>query len=63
MGKICRKWEGGLNGYARKGNRGNLANEVEEAFIDADAKDYEDMATDCYETHEQSSGVSNISAS
>jgi predicted transposase YbfD/YdcC len=48
--------QGGDYVLALKGNQGNLANEVEEAFIDADAKDYEDMATDFYETHERGHG-------
>jgi hypothetical protein len=29
---------------------------LEEAFIDADAKDYQDMATDFYETYERGHG-------
>jgi predicted transposase YbfD/YdcC len=41
---------------ALKGNQGNLAEEVEEAFIEADARGYQDMATDFYETTEPGHG-------
>lgn len=41
---------------ALKGNQGLLAEEVEEAFIDADAADYQGLDTDFYETHERGHG-------
>jgi predicted transposase YbfD/YdcC len=48
--------QGGDYVLALKGNQGKLAEEVEEAFIDADAKDYKDMATDRYETNDRGHG-------
>jgi len=56
--KIARKIveQGSEYLLALKGNRGILADEVEEAFIDADARDYEGMETDFYETAERSHG-------
>jgi predicted transposase YbfD/YdcC len=41
---------------ALKGNQGTLAAEVEEAFIDADAKDYRAVETDVLETIERGHG-------
>ena len=41
---------------ALKGNQGTLASEVEEAFIDADAKDYEGMESEFLETAEHGHG-------
>ena len=41
---------------ALKGNQSTLAEEVEEAFIDADARDYADMHVDVFETVEQGHG-------
>ena len=41
---------------ALKGNQETLAAEVEEAFIDADARDYVDMETDFFETVERGHG-------
>jgi predicted transposase YbfD/YdcC len=41
---------------ALKGNQGTLAEEVEEAFIDADAKDYAGMDSNFLETVEQGHG-------
>ncbi len=41
---------------ALKGNQSTLADEVEEAFIDADARDYKDMETDFFETSERGHG-------
>ena len=48
--------QGGDYVLALKGNQGTLADEVEEAFIDADAKDYEGMVTDYHETSERGHG-------
>jgi predicted transposase YbfD/YdcC len=48
--------QGGDYVLALKGNQGKLAEEVEEAFIDADAQDYAGMATDYYETNERGHG-------
>ncbi len=48
--------QGGDYVLALKGNQGHLAEEVEEAFVDADAKDYQDMVTDYYETNERGHG-------
>jgi predicted transposase YbfD/YdcC len=48
--------QGGDYVLALKGNQGTLADEVEEAFIDADARDYKDMVMDYYETNERSHG-------
>jgi predicted transposase YbfD/YdcC len=48
--------QGGDYVLALKGNQETLADEVEEAFIDADAKDYKDMVTDYYETNERGRG-------
>jgi len=44
--------QGGDYVLALKGNQEALAAEVEEAFIDADAKDYADMPSDYVETLE-----------
>ena len=41
---------------ALKGNQSTLAEEVEEAFIDADARDYADVPVDVLETVEQGHG-------
>ena len=41
---------------ALKGNQSTLAEEVEEAFVDADAKDYADMDVDVFETVERGHG-------
>jgi predicted transposase YbfD/YdcC len=41
---------------ALKGNQSTLAEEVEEAFIDADARDYTDVPVDVLETVEQGHG-------
>ena len=41
---------------ALKGNQGTLSSAVEEAFIDADASDYEGMQSDYYETVERGHG-------
>jgi predicted transposase YbfD/YdcC len=41
---------------ALKGNQGRLAGEVEEAFIDADAKDYAGMDSQVFETSERGHG-------
>jgi predicted transposase YbfD/YdcC len=41
---------------ALKGNQGTLATEVEEAFIDADAKDYEGMDSEFLETVDRGHG-------
>ena len=41
---------------ALKGNQGTLATEVEEAFIDADARDYAGVDTQLHETHEHGHG-------
>jgi predicted transposase YbfD/YdcC len=48
--------QGGDYVLALKGNQGKLAEQVEEAFIDADAKDYKDMPMDFYETNERGHG-------
>ena len=48
--------QGGDYVLALKGNQGKLAEQVEEAFIDADAKDYNDMPMDFYETNERGHG-------
>jgi predicted transposase YbfD/YdcC len=48
--------QGGDYVLALKGNQEALAAEVEEAFIDADAKDYADMASDYVETVEHGHG-------
>ena len=48
--------QGGDYVLALKGNQGKLAEEVEETFIVADAKDYKDMATHFYETSERGHG-------
>jgi predicted transposase YbfD/YdcC len=48
--------QGGDYVLALKGNQEALATEVEEAFIDADAKDYADMPSDYVETVEQGHG-------
>lgn len=48
--------QGGDYVLALKGNQGALAAEVEEAFVDADAKDYAGMPTDCIETVERGHG-------
>ena len=48
--------QGGDSVLALKGNQGKLAEEVEEAFIDADAKDYNDVTTDYYEPNERRHG-------
>jgi predicted transposase YbfD/YdcC len=47
---------GGDYVLALKGNQGLLADEVEEAFIDADANDYQGLDTDYYETDERGHG-------
>jgi predicted transposase YbfD/YdcC len=41
---------------ALKGNQGTLAEQVEEAFIDADARDYEGVPSDYFETVERGHG-------
>ncbi len=48
--------QGGDYVLALKGNQGLLAEEVEEAFIDADANDYQGLDTDFHETHERGHG-------
>jgi predicted transposase YbfD/YdcC len=48
--------QGGDYVLALKGNQETLAAEVEEAFIDADARDYADMETDYFETVERGHG-------
>lgn len=48
--------QGGDYVLALKGNQGKLAEQVEEAFIDADAKDYNDMPMDFHETNERGHG-------
>lgn len=48
--------QGGDYVLALKGNQETLAAEVEEAFIDADGRDYVDMQTDCFETVERGHG-------
>ena len=48
--------QGGDYVLALKGNQGKLAEEVEEAFIDADARDYEGVASDYFETVERGHG-------
>jgi predicted transposase YbfD/YdcC len=48
--------QGGDYVLALKGNQETLAAEVEEAFIDADARDYADMETDFFETVERAHG-------
>jgi predicted transposase YbfD/YdcC len=50
--------EGGDYVLALKGNQGTLAAEVEEAFIDADAKDDAGLATEVVETVERGHGRS-----
>ena len=47
---------GGDYVLALKGNQSTLAAEVEEAFIDADARDYTGMATGFLHTHERGHG-------
>ena len=47
---------GGDYVLALKGNQSTLADEVEEAFVDADAKDYAGVASDYVETHERGHG-------
>lgn len=48
--------QGGDYVLALKGNQGKLEEEVEEAFIDADARDYEGVQSDHYETIERGHG-------
>jgi predicted transposase YbfD/YdcC len=48
--------QGGDYALALKGNQGTLAAEVEEAFIDADARDYAGVATEVVETVERGHG-------
>ena len=48
--------QGGDYVLALKGNQGTLAAEVEEAFIDADARDYAGVATEVLETVERGHG-------
>jgi predicted transposase YbfD/YdcC len=48
--------QGGRYVLALKGNQGTLAAEVEEAFIDADARDYVAVASEHLETIEQGHG-------
>lgn len=48
--------QGGDYVLALKGNQETLAVEVEEAFIDADARDYADMQSDVFETVERAHG-------
>jgi predicted transposase YbfD/YdcC len=43
---------------ALKGNQSSLCEQVEEAFIDADARDYEGVQSDYYETVERGHGRS-----
>ncbi|MBK1733650.1 ISAs1 family transposase [Thiococcus pfennigii] len=47
---------GGDYVLALKGNQGTLAEEVEEAFIDADAKDYAGLDAQVFETSERNHG-------
>jgi len=47
---------GGDYVLALKGNQGTLAEEVEEAFIDADAKDYAGLDAQAFETSEREHG-------
>ncbi len=47
---------GGDYVLALKGNQGTLANEVEEAFINADASDYQGVVSDFHETIDQDHG-------
>jgi predicted transposase YbfD/YdcC len=47
---------GGDYVLALKGNQSTLADEVEEAFINADAKDYTEVASDFFETVERGHG-------
>ena len=47
---------GGDYVLALKGNQGTLANEVEEAFISADAGDYQGVVSDFHETIDQDHG-------
>jgi predicted transposase YbfD/YdcC len=48
--------QGGDYVLALKGNQGTLAEQVEEAFIDADARDYEGVQSDYFETVERGHG-------
>jgi len=48
--------QGGDYVLALKGNQGTLAEQVEEAFIDADARDYEGVPSDYFETVERGHG-------
>ena len=48
--------QGGNYVLALKGNQGTLAAEVEEAFIDADAKNYTDVASESLETVDRGHG-------
>lgn len=48
--------QGGDYVLALKGNQGTLATEVEEAFIDADARDFANMDSDFFETVERGHG-------
>lgn len=48
--------QGGDYVLALKGNQGKLAAEVEEAFIDADARDYADVESESLETTERGHG-------
>jgi predicted transposase YbfD/YdcC len=50
--------QGGDYVLALKGNQGTLAAEVEEAFIDADARDYAGVATEVVETVDRGHGRS-----
>ena len=47
---------GGDYVLALKGNQGNLSEQVEEAFIDADARDYDGVQSDYFETVERGHG-------
>jgi len=48
--------QGGDYVLALKGNQGSLAEQVEEAFIDAEARDYEGVQSDYFETVERGHG-------
>jgi predicted transposase YbfD/YdcC len=48
--------QGGNYVLARKGNQGTLAAEVEEAFIEADAKDYAEVDSEALDTAERGHG-------
>ena len=48
--------QGGDYVLALKGNQSTLSEQVEEAFIDADARDYEGVQSDYFETEERGHG-------